>query len=199
MLPEVTLLSADVLFQYYFYCLPFVMTGSRDRQTNKPATSNCSDTAMERRRKSLEARLEHQTKVVKVLQRAIRIYLAKRRLARKQEDGVELVEDPRFEGSSKYVDNWRPASERREVRDVRDGLPQEDLELTKMKDAGLIPFYSRTSNTIRHRIGGPFALKIQFQYRRGRVSCRTPALPATHSVATGRSIPRAYHRAFWSR
>lgn len=121
------------------------------------------DTAAMRRRKSLEARLEHQTKVVKVLQRAIRIYLAKRRLARKQEDGVELVEDPRFEGSSKYVDNWRPASERREVRDVRDGLPQEDLELTKMKDAGLIPFYSRTSNTIRHRIGGPFALKIQFQ------------------------------------
>lgn len=121
------------------------------------------DTAIMRRRKSLEARLEHQTKVVKVLQRAIRIYLAKKRLARKQEDGVELVEDRRFEGSSKYVDNWRPASERRDLRDARDGLPAEDLELTKMKDAGLIPFYSRTSNTIRHRIGGPFALKIQVQ------------------------------------
>lgn len=161
------------------------------------------DTAMERRRKSLEARLEHQTKVVKVLQRAIRIYLAKRRLARKQEDGVELVEDPRFEGSSKYVDNWRPASERREVRDVRDGLPQEDLELTKMKDAGLIPFYSRTSNTIRHRIGGPFALKIQFQLGVGLGRPPDPADPAdavdppevstrksllSHSGSTGNSL-----------
>lgn len=123
---------------------------------------NVVEVAAQRRRKFLEERLEHQTKAVKLLQRAVRMFLAKRRLARSQDAGVELgVEDnPEGRSTTKYVDNWRPASERREVRDAK---PPEDLELVKMKDAGLIPFYSRTSNTIRHRIGGPFALKIQMQ------------------------------------
>lgn len=127
--------------------------------------------ATERRRKSLEERLEHQTKVVKVLQRAIRIYLAKRRLARSQEAGREVVEDRIERGSIMYVDNWRPASKQQELRD---SLPPEDLELKKMREAGLIPFYSRTSNTLRHRIGGPFALRIQFRLGIG-IGQREPA------------------------
>jgi hypothetical protein len=37
----------------------------------------------------------------------------------------------------RYVDNWRPASERREVRDVRDGLPQEDVGADDMRNIKL--------------------------------------------------------------
>ena len=45
----------------------------------------------------------------------------------------------------RYVDNWRPASERREVRDVRDGLPQEDGKGGGQGDEG-----TRADNKMRN-------------------------------------------------
>eukprot|EP00439_Symbiodinium_sp_Y106_P063117 s83_g9.t1 len=103
--------------------------------------------ALRKQRKSDEIRLQNQIRVVRVLQKAIRVYLARRRLVRSLEAG--------------YVDNWRPAAEKRLLRERP---PPEDRELAKMEEAGLIPFYSNVAtNTIRHRIGGPHALKIQYQ------------------------------------
>ncbi|CAJ1371229.1 unnamed protein product [Effrenium voratum] len=112
---------------------------------------------LQRHRKSYQERLDHQIQMVKILQRGVRVYLAKKHLTSSL---AAPQEEHRNAGSSKYVDNWRPASA---LRRVRDGQPAEELELVKMKEAGLIPFYSRTTSTIRHRIGGPLALKIQHQ------------------------------------
>jgi len=123
------------------------------------------EVAMRDWRKSEEVRLQDQLRVVRVLQKAIRVYLAKKRMAKQLEaGGPQLIREATDETGAKmmrYVDNWRPAGEKRQLRD---GMPQKDPELVKMEEAGLIPFYSNNAtDTIRHRIGGPFALKIQRQ------------------------------------
>lgn len=120
--------------------------------------------ALRKQRKSDEIRLQNQIRVVRVLQKAIRVYLARRRLVRSLEAGPQLLRestDDSHSKNSRYVDNWRPAAEKRLLRERP---PPEDRELAKMEEAGLIPFYSNVAtNTIRHRIGGPHALKIQYQ------------------------------------
>jgi len=105
------------------------------------------------------------------LQRAVRARLARKAVAREK---ARLKRNRTFHQEStdyllvdgekkKWIDTWRPRDSADALKALEGPIPQ-DPELDKMREAGLIPFYSSYATAqIRHRIGGPIALKIQRQ------------------------------------
>lgn len=117
---------------------------------------------------------EQKLRVTIQLQRAIRARIArklvleeKERMSRKAVVVGQEEPEPDSKQGSKMFDSWK----RREegvVQVAEDRQPPHDHELDKIQDAGLIPFYwNFASDTIRHRVGGNTALKIQRQLRVG--------------------------------
>lgn len=129
-------------------------------------------------KKQREAEFEEQKMRVTIqLQRAIRARLARKRVLEEKDRmskktvvvGQEEPEAGAGDGkqSSKMVDTWKRRQEG-VVQATEDRPPPHDPELEKIRDAGLIPFYwNYASDTIRHRVGGTMALKIQRQLRVG--------------------------------
>jgi len=125
--------------------------------------------------------MERLVKVVVVLQRSFR-----RRL---QQAGIRPGEKHRNvtdmsptqakpQNEIVLIDSWKPggiAAGKAAVHNARaaaivgDRVPKRDPEIGKIQEAGLVPFYgSSAREIIRHRVGGPSALKMQRQLGIGR-------------------------------
>eukprot|EP00933_Yihiella_yeosuensis_P017867 TRINITY_DN1485_c0_g8_i1.p1 TRINITY_DN1485_c0_g8~~TRINITY_DN1485_c0_g8_i1.p1 ORF type:complete len:631 (+),score=117.57 TRINITY_DN1485_c0_g8_i1:190-2082(+) len=138
---------------------------------------------LEQRRIEEQELLAQQVAVTIKLQSAIRARLARKRqqeakAMRQINKQVEaslraaFEEDEHPKQKSVLLDTWRPRSEGTDwLEDVRNQLPPRDRELEKIEEEGLVPFYwSASTAGIRHRIGGPMALRIQRQIGMGQDS-----------------------------
>jgi len=133
-----------------------------------------------RHQKQLED-MERLVQVVVVLQRSFR-----RRLQQKgerpgeEQRSVTCMSPTKAKSQSEIVliDSWKPggiAAGKAAVQNARPGavvgdrVQKSDPEIEKIQEAGLIPFYgSSAREIIRHRVGGPSALKMQRQLGIGR-------------------------------
>lgn len=132
--------------------------------------------------------LERFLKVVVLLQRSVRARLARKRVQEARsalngtpnslwnEDTLSKQLETREANPKRNVvmlDSWKPGGVAAGLAAVQsasntafvgDKMPKRDRELEKIQQAGLIPFYgSWAREIVRHRVGGPSALKMQRQ------------------------------------
>lgn len=147
----------------------------RSRSTRKKWRAKIAN-RIETRRQMEEAFAEQKLRVTIQMQRAIRARLARKRVAEEKERQARklrawqqdsAIPDANAGKPVMLVDSWRnPQEDHADKAEVRE--PPPDLELAKIRDVGLVPFYwNYATDTIRHRIGGPEAIKIQQQLNVG--------------------------------
>jgi len=146
----------------------------RSRSTRKKWRAKIAN-RLETRRQTEEAFQEQKLRVTIQMQRAIRARLARKRVAEERERMARRMRhvteqeqpDPNIGKPAKLVDSWRNPHEDHADK-AEDRAPPPDLELAKIRDVGLVPFYwNYATDTIRHRIGGHEAIKIQQQLKVG--------------------------------
>jgi hypothetical protein len=158
--------DAAIKIQAWFRCISIKFRYSHQIHDN-----------MVRRHKALLEEMEMGLLVVVRLQRNIRARLARKRLkearARLEAAGIVAAwdslalqdaepEDP--QESIVVVDNWRPRGPGGAAPHLLDRPPRRDVEMEKLEDAGLVPFYwSSAHERVRHTIGGQASLKMQRQ------------------------------------
>lgn len=93
------------------------------------------------------------------IQCAFRAKLARQKVmqVRADDERRALTDVQEGETDTFLIDTWHPRSAAAGIEFQR---PRPDRELEKLEEAGLVPFYGSSSQQlVRHRIGGPSALK----------------------------------------
>lgn len=119
--------------------------------------------AMELSRQKQRQEAQRGLKAIRGLQKAFRSCLARRRAQRRRQELGMATELRALRAEHGLANNYMPIDANKSpLLSDRDGPPRTHREIEKLEDAGLIPFYwSTKSEKMRHKIGGPAALKIQ--------------------------------------